>query len=209
MAQSHLIVVKTLVVLLVLNSSLTSGAANRTSLLPISSYLRSNQVASQETEPEPQPEPQRIDLGPGPLKPGKVIVEYITGSLFSVFTGVIIAAIGSGITRHSHPGYEEDWDFSGLAGAAYGYLIGSAVGSTFGVCIAGNSGGEHGSTWGTLAGSLLGTAGGLVAGAAVADSHSINSLGTVFITYTLTQTTGSVLGFNLTRKRVEHKPLSP
>jgi hypothetical protein len=190
----------TLAILLVLGSSTTGGAVDRTSLPPLRNYLRLNQSSEADSSLPPG---KTIYLEPGPLKPGKVIVEYVSGSLFSVFSGVLVAAIGSGIARNSQRG--GDWDeLNGLAGAALGYLIGSVVGSTFGVCIAGNSGGEHGSTWGTLAGSVLGTAGGLVAGAAVADSHSINSLGTVFITYTLTQTTGSVLGFNLTRKRVAH-----
>lgn len=182
---------------------LNHSAAVERGLPPLRSYFAADQSAGSDSA---QPRGKRIYLAPGPLDGGKVIVEYLSGGLFSTLSGLLFAAAGSGITRNNNG--SDDWNLSGLEGAAYGYLVGSNVGSTFGVCIVGNSGNEHGSAWGAFAGSAIGTVAGLGLASIIAQ-RNLDNFGWTFATYTLTQTTGTVLGFNLTRKRVAYAEPPP
>jgi len=180
------------------------GSTAEKGLPPLRSYFADSEAARADSS---QPQNQRLYLAPGPLKPGKVVVEYLSGSLFSLFGGFMGGAVGSNLVRHDSE-TDDNSDFGQIFVVLLGYMTGSAIGSTFGVCIGGNSGGEHGSTWGTLAGSVIGTAAGLGLASAVAQNDYDNFV-PAFTVYTLTQVSGAVLGFNLSRKKVVYKSQSP
>jgi len=139
-----------------------------------------------------------IYLKPGPVKPEKVVGEFLLGGVGAVLVGGIGSGIGYNITYD--PG-EDGWmNFSGLPGAIVGYLVGSNVGCATGVYLIGKSGGEKGSYPATLGGSLAGTlVGGLIAISLFKDSDDDEAL-FPFVVFTAAQAGGATTGFNLSRK---------
>jgi hypothetical protein len=190
-----------------MSSRATVSAADRTFLPPLRSYLRSNQTASGETEPEPQPTPQRIYLKPGPLKPVRVAEEFLCGSAFSVVGGSALAALAWGLT-----GAKTDFSSVENLGPAFliglSGLVGSVAGNTLGVCLVGNSGGERGSTGRTVKWCLVGTAIGFFLSNKLSQNNNLNSAA-AFTVCLASQSSFTVLGFNLNRKKVAYESLSP
>lgn len=135
----------------------------------------------------------------GKANPTKIGSEFLVGGLSAMVCGGIGAFLGYNLT------YDENADgwfnFSGLPGAAVGYLVASNAGCAGGVSLVGNSGGERGSYWASFGGSVVGTVvGGLLAIAIVRESDDdINE--TPFIILTASQAGGATIGFNATRKR--------
>ncbi len=197
--------IRTVLCLILILCGFSNGNAGSKDYPPLRSYFTGNQPSIYDSS---KPTGKRIYLAPGPLKPGKIVGEYAAGSFLSVAMGMLSAVAGSRITHDFND--DDGWNFSGLTGAFIGYWVGSVAGSTVGVCTAGNTAGEHGSVWATLGGSILGTAGGTFAGAAIAqNSAQMSDIFPIIVAYTVTQTTGAVLGFNLTRKKVTYESRSP
>jgi hypothetical protein len=137
----------------------------------------------------------------GSANPGKVAGEFLLGG-----SGAILLGVGGGLAGYAlaHDGSSDYLiiDESGAYGALIGYLITSNLGCALGVYLIGDIGEDNGSFAATLGGSAVGTLAGcglvyLMVGSSENDEMTVP----VFVFFTVAQSAGATLAFNLSRKK--------
>lgn len=138
-------------------------------------------------------------LKPEPVRPEKVVGEFLLGCAGAVLFGWAAAHTGHSITND--PDGHSWSNLTGSPGAVVGYLVGSNLGCATGVYLIGSSNEEKGSYVSTLEGSFAGT----LAGSAIAFPLFVAFNGDrkswSFVVFTAVQSWGATLGFNGSRKK--------
>jgi hypothetical protein len=136
----------------------------------------------------------------GPLRPERVTGEFLLGGAGALLGGAIGGSIGYAMAYDESEG---DWfNFSGLYGAIPGYLIASNLGCALGVYLIGNTGDEKGSFGSALGGSVAGTLAGMGVSYLLIQTAEHDEITVpIFVLFTAAQSTGAIIGFNLSREK--------